>query len=171
MKSLALTLLLSLALVGCGDPQPSERTLEGELSDSDPRIGQDDSPYDEYTVEAAEGWTVTVEMQSTNFDTYLWLRRPNGESIQNDDIDGSNRNSRIEHFTTERGTYTVLANSYDGSGRGRYTLRIVAQPGNTPAPRLPAPTAPAPPAAAPAPPAAAPVEPAPVEAAPTAPAE
>jgi hypothetical protein len=152
MKALA-PLALVLALAGCSDPQPSDRTLEGELTDTDRQYPQDQSYYDEYTVEAGEGWTITVEMRSTAFDTFLWLRTPSGEAAQNDDTPGMGRDSRIEHFTTERGTYTVWANSYDGTGRGPYTLRIVAEPGNTPAPRSPNPTplpTVEPPAAAPA---------------------
>jgi hypothetical protein len=158
MKVLApLTLVLALALAGCSEPQPSDRTLQGELTDTDPKVEQDNSPYDEYTVEAGEGWTITVEMRSTDFDTFLWLRPPSGQAVQEDDTPGMGRDSRIELPTTERGTYTIWANSYDGTGRGRYTLRIVAQPGNTPAPRSPNPTPPPTPSIA-APP---PVEPAP----------
>lgn len=133
MKKLGIAGLsvIALALAGCSDPEPVDQTHTGQLSDDDPRVEQDDSPYDEYTFEAASGWNVVVDMTSTEFDTYLWLIGPNGNAlVQDDDGGDEGTNSRITHTTTERGTYTVRANSYNGQGRGNYQVHIVARPGN-----------------------------------------
>jgi hypothetical protein len=129
--------LASLIALGCSKPEPVDRNESGTLSASDPKVQQDQSPYDDYTFDADEGWLITGEMRSTVFDTYLWLIGPNGESIVQDD-DGLNdgTNSRVTHTTTERGTYTMRANSYDRAGpwaqtpptEGAYTLHIVAGP-------------------------------------------
>ncbi len=133
MKKLMLTTvsLVALALAGCSDPEPYDQTHNGTLEDSDPRVEQDNSPYDEYTFDAGEGWTITAEMRSDAFDTYLWLIGPGGNSLmQDDDGLGEGTNSRITYTAPERGTYTVRCNSYDGQGRGAYTVHITARPAN-----------------------------------------
>lgn len=132
MKKLGLTTLslaVALAFAGCSEPEPIDQTVNGELTDSDPRVDQDDSPYDEYTFEAGEGWTITGDLQSQAFDTYVWLIGPEGNSLVQDDDGGEGTNSRFSHTTTAAGTYTIRANSYDGAGRGAYTLHYTANPG------------------------------------------
>lgn len=133
MKKLGITtlsLFLALAFAGCSDPEPVDQTVTGELSDDDPRVPDDDSPYDEYTFEAGEGWTITGDLSSAAFDTYLWLQGPDGSSLVQDDDGGEGTNSRFTYTTTASGTYKVRANSYDGQGRGAYTLHYTARPGN-----------------------------------------
>lgn len=126
----ALAFALCAPLAACSDPEPVDATHQGELTDSDPRVEQDDSPYDEYTFDAMEGWNITATMESENFDTFLWLIGPSSTSLQqNDDANpGTNTNSAINFTAPEGGTYTIRANSYDSSGRGSYNLHIVAGP-------------------------------------------
>jgi serine protease Do len=132
MKKLGLTTLslaAALAVAGCSDPEPVDETITGELSDDDPRVEQDDSPYDQYELEAGQGWTITAEMESSDFDTYLWLIGPDGtDLLQIDDSPGRGTNSALTHTTTRAGTYILRANSYDGTGRGAYTLHYTAEP-------------------------------------------
>ncbi|HEY8431653.1 MAG TPA: hypothetical protein VIL20_24905 [Sandaracinaceae bacterium] len=133
MRKTALTALsiVVLALVGCSDPEPYDQVHDGVLEDGDERVDQDDSPYDEYTFRAGKGWTVTVEMRSDEFDTFLWLFGPDGSLLVHDDqVPGERTDSRITHVAPSRGTYTVWANSYDATGRGPYTLHIMARPAN-----------------------------------------
>lgn len=98
--------------------------IEGELTDDDPRVQQDDSPYDDYRFELAAGQRVVIDMVSAELDTYLWLIGPDGTSLVQDDDGGEGTNSHIDFVVPVSGTYTVRANSYDGSGRGRYQLRV-----------------------------------------------
>jgi hypothetical protein len=105
-----------------------DRELEGELTDDDERVEQDDSPYDEYVLDVPQGWTIEVDMRSTDFDTYLWLIGPGGNSIIQNDDGGEGTNSRFAYTTRAPGQYTVRANSYDGTGRGRYRLHVRAHP-------------------------------------------
>lgn len=111
------------------DPLPDGTTdahLTGALTDDDPRVEQDDSPYDEYLIEVRRGWTIEVDMRSSELDTYLWLIAPDGSSVVQDDDGGEGTDSRYVHVARMPGTYTVRANSYDG--RGRYTLHVRAHP-------------------------------------------
>lgn len=132
-KISVLAALSSIALAGCGgagaEPTPYEDTLEGVLEDSDRRVPADDSPYDEYTFEAGAGWLIEAELKSTEFDSYLWLIGPGGQSLQQ--VDDTPRQGLDAHvrFTTElQGTYILRANSRDGTGRGAYTLHVRAAP-------------------------------------------
>ncbi|HHH30886.1 MAG TPA: hypothetical protein ENK57_21430, partial [Polyangiaceae bacterium] len=122
LLTIALALALSVAFGACSDPEPVDQTENGELTDSDPRVPDDDSPYDEYSFDVASGWTIEADLTSTDFDTFLWLIGPDGTAIIQDDDGGEGTNSHVSHTTTSGGTYVLRANSYDGSGRGAYSL-------------------------------------------------
>lgn len=122
-----------LLACACGEPPPalSPVTLElqGELTESDPRAPHDAAPYDEHRFEAEAGWEIVVEMRSEAFDTYLWLTDPERPWPYEDDDGLEGTNSVIAVNARTRGTYRVLASSFDPAGRGPYTLRILAGPG------------------------------------------
>lgn len=123
--------VLFWTLLGCsmfGSPEPVDETHQGTLTDSSERLPDDNSPFDSYEFEAGSGWTVTIDMMSTEFDTYLLLEGPGGVRVAQDDDGGEGTNARISYTTTASGTHKVIANSYSDSGRGAYTLRIVANP-------------------------------------------
>jgi hypothetical protein len=107
-----------------------DHVLRGELSDGDPRLGQDNSLYDDYAFVAAAGWIIEVDMRSDELDTYLWLIDPDGRALVQDDDggDGAPTNSHIVYTATSDGTYTVRANAYDETGRGGYQLHVRARP-------------------------------------------
>lgn len=107
--------------------QPLRVTHQGELTSDDPRVSDDSSPYDDYPVELGAGQTVIAELTSVAFDSYLWLIGPDGSSLAQDDDSGGGTNSRLTYTTTRAGSYVFRANSYDGNGRGPYTLTIRAQ--------------------------------------------
>jgi len=121
----------ALVLAGCGDPDPVNQTHNGELSEDDSKLPDDDSFYDEYTFEVAEGWPITINMNSDDFDTYLMLRGPENQDFgQHDDIvPGQNLNSQIQTTAPVEGTYTLIANSAMVGETGAYTLTIQAGPG------------------------------------------
>jgi hypothetical protein len=110
------------------DPEPVAGALDGELTDDDPRIPDDDSPYDAYPVELAAGWQIDVQMTSTDFDAYLWLVGPDGSALVQDDDGGEGTNARFTHAVTATGTHVIRANSSGGAGRGTYHLEVHAGP-------------------------------------------
>jgi hypothetical protein len=128
-KSLAHILVLLVALAACSgsDPDPYDQTHTGELTDDDPKVADDQSPYDTYEFEADRGWGITAEMRSDHFVTFLWLIGPSGNDLKQVTATQGNT-SRFSFTAAERGTYTVRANSHDGTGRGAYTLHITARP-------------------------------------------
>lgn len=111
-------------------PTPSGVILQeqGVLSPGGPTLS-DNSLYREHVFRATQGQTVTITMESTEFDTYLILVNEQGEPLeQNDDRCQQQtpecRNSEIRITLPQTGTYRAIANAYDASGRGRYTLTV-----------------------------------------------
>lgn len=114
--------------LACGAPAPVHEVHQGTLDASDSTHPRDGSYYEEYTFKVGEGQKITVTMESTEVDPYLQLRRvgvPDDEFLEeHDDIDGNNRNAKIEIMAPASGTYQVWANTYASGSTGAYTLRI-----------------------------------------------
>ncbi len=124
-----LACLTGLALAACSSgPQPMDRTFDGTFTDATPRLQLDNSPYMDYSFEADAGWLVTIDMMSDDLDAYLYLLNDNGETLASDDDGGAGLNSRIRYTVPVRGSYVARANTYDSSGRGRYSVRIQTGP-------------------------------------------
>jgi CHAT domain-containing protein/tetratricopeptide (TPR) repeat protein len=97
--------------------------VSGYLAEGD-EILQDGSLYDIYTFDGQTGQRIEIRLSSNEFDTYLILVGPNGEWIEQDDDGGGELNSAIYIELSQTGKYSIFANSYDGSGRGGYTLEV-----------------------------------------------
>lgn len=98
---------------------------EGYLGQGALVLQSDGSLYQEHSFYGEAGQQVTVTMESDDFDTYLILIGPNEQVIeQNDDIGPSNFNSAITVTLPTTGTYRAIANAYDSTGRGRYSIRV-----------------------------------------------
>ncbi|MDY6941174.1 MAG: M48 family metalloprotease [Cyanobacteriota bacterium] len=97
----------------------------GALERGDDRLPQDNSYYDVYEFEGDAGQSVTIRLESREFDTYLILLDPDGEPIaENDDASQGNSNSALNVTLPEDGTYVAIVNSYDARGEGRYNLSV-----------------------------------------------
>jgi len=104
---------------------------QGTLERGDEVLPSDGSLYDIHTFEGRAGQRVTIRLESNEFDTYLAIIGPNDEVLaENDDFDGST-NSSVTLTFPETGTYTIVANGYDSSSRGRYAL-VVSGSGSGP---------------------------------------
>jgi Putative binding domain, N-terminal/Calx-beta domain len=115
--------------------------VNGTLADTDcvDPIRQDSNVrrVDEYTFFGTAGQQVAISL-TANFDTYLFLLRPDGTVLQeNDDInpEGTGQppdtNSRIPVgngfiILPFSGTYSILASSFAPETRGNYTLTLTA---------------------------------------------
>ncbi|NJO41469.1 MAG: trypsin-like serine protease [Cyanobacteria bacterium CRU_2_1] len=98
---------------------------EGMLGPNSQVLESDGSLYEEYTFEGDAGQTVTISMESGDFDTYLILLGPDEQVVgQNDDASPSTLNSLLIVTLPATGTYRIIANSYDRSGQGAYTLVV-----------------------------------------------
>ncbi len=103
------------------------QTVNGNLQTGDCKDSYN-TFYDAYTFSGTAGQKIYVTMNSSQFDTYLYLIQ--GSIILTEDDDGGGgRNSRIpatSGFLTlpTTGTYTILANAYSEGETGSYTLSL-----------------------------------------------
>jgi hypothetical protein len=74
----------------------------------------------EYTLSMRDRRSVTIDLESSDFDTYLYLLR-DGIEIDRDDDGGSGLNSRMV-VLLEPGTYTVRVGSFGNRGTGQFML-------------------------------------------------
>ena len=107
-------------------PLPTEAFLdEDDVLNTDDLTLSDGSLYKQYVFDGEEGQAITIRMASDEFDTYLILVGPEGEMLaQNDDISETDRNSEISITLPETGAYLVIANAYDSTGQGNYSITI-----------------------------------------------
>jgi hypothetical protein len=98
----------------------------GELSPNDGQL-ETGEYRDIYVFDGSIGDNVAVEMSSTEFDTYIILLTPTGETIENDDDEGSTSRSRIDLTLRETGRYRLVATSYKVGATGSYEVAL--QPG------------------------------------------
>ena len=78
---------------------------------------------DTYTFDGEMGQSMTIELQSEEFDTILMLKGPNGEVLTSNDDYGGTLNSTIVFELPESGTYSAVASSFSGQG-GSYQIEI-----------------------------------------------
>ncbi|HVE66604.1 MAG TPA: PPC domain-containing protein [Thermoanaerobaculia bacterium] len=107
-----------------------DATVTGQLTTDDCRLPSDQSFYDAWTVSLTAGQTVQITMQSTAFDTYLFLIDPSGIELEdNDDYPGGGSNSRITYTAETTGVFTIYANAYDPGATGAYSLQVLCSQG------------------------------------------
>ena len=112
------------------------QTINAALSTSDCHLA-DNSFFDAYTFNGTTGQQIAISMSSGTFDTFLFLRRPDGTVLTQDDDGGGGTNSRIpasSGFLTlpTTGVYTILASSFSPSTTGSYALTLSIQNTNCP---------------------------------------
>lgn len=92
---------------------------------SNSRTLQDGSFYEEHSFQGNAGQTVTISLESNDFDTYLIVLGPNDQLLgENDDASSETLNSALTITLPITGTYRVIANAYDSSGQGQYSLTV-----------------------------------------------
>jgi len=99
------------------------QTITGRLEQGDGQL--DDGEYrDIYVFDGQAGQSVSIDMTSSEFDTYLALVVPTGDPIQNDDYEGSTNRSRIDLTLRETGRFRIVATSYQAGNTGSYQLTL-----------------------------------------------
>jgi S1-C subfamily serine protease len=117
----------TLELKASAPTAPSRAILqeEGALVAGGPVLPSDNSLYREYTFEGRSGQSVTISLESTDFDPYVAIFGPNNRLVaENDDASDSSKNAFLSVTLPATGRYRVIVNAYDASGRGRYSLTI-----------------------------------------------
>jgi serine protease Do len=88
-------------------------------------LPSDGSLFRVHTFEGRAGQSVTINLASPDFKTYLALLDPRGQSIgENDQVSQRDNMSRLTVTLPQSGIYRVIVNAYDRKGRGRYVLTV-----------------------------------------------
>lgn len=77
-----------------------------------------------YRFEAEAGEQYAVWLSSTAFDPLVIIRDADETPIALDDDGGSDLNALLKFTATETGEYTLVVTSFEGEGRGEYTLGL-----------------------------------------------
>ncbi len=99
-------------------------TVMGALSETD---GGNDAGIraDAYRFRAAAGQRIVATLDATDFDAYLELFGPDGESLDQDDDGGvEGTNARLAYTTAEAGEYTLQVRAIGETLSGDYTLAL-----------------------------------------------
>jgi serine protease Do len=110
-------------------PPTSGRAIlqeQGVLNRQTGRVLESDgSLYIPFTFQGQQGQSVTIDLTSPDFDTFLALLDPSGQLVdKNDDLSDNDTNSRLVVTLPATGTYQVIVNAFDRNGQGRFTLTV-----------------------------------------------
>lgn len=99
------------------------QTRQGELDEDDPQASFMRGYFEPVTFQGESGQSVTIDMQSDEGDTYLFLYDPAGNRVaENDDFDGLN--SQISTTFESDGEYTIVATSFLEDATFDYELSL-----------------------------------------------
>jgi tetratricopeptide (TPR) repeat protein len=126
---LGLALLIAIIPSMFSAPENSFQTLavgverKGELKPGD---AQADGRYsDEWLLNLRAGQTLTVEVNSLEFDTRLLVKDHGDNVIAEDDDSGPGTNSRLQFRTAANGVYRIIVSSGQRDEVGSYSVRVV----------------------------------------------
>lgn len=121
----------------CGEPNPEvlralptdDRSIRlgdlatGRFTGGEPTV-QDGRPAQAWALEGRAGESVTVTLESTDFDAYLYLTGPGLDDLLSDDDGAGNSNSQITVTLPQDAMYLVVASSFQAGATGSYTIRV-----------------------------------------------
>jgi hypothetical protein len=106
----------------------------GTLSVADPEIFEG-LHTQAWALRLSAGQEVTIDVTSSDFDSYLWVTGPGLDSGLSDDDSGGGCDARITFTAPEGGQYRAIVNTADPAEAGEFVLRA----GDTPPATAPEP--------------------------------
>lgn len=104
-------------------------SVQGDLDRRDQAVG--DKFQELYRLTAQRGERVRINLSSSDFDTVVTLRMPDGTMLSNDDHgEETGTNSRLETVLAEGGDYLIGVTSFGEGETGRYRLSLERQAGD-----------------------------------------
>jgi hypothetical protein len=78
-----------------------------------------------YSIAVKAGKTYTIDMQSADLDSYLYVFDNHSRLIaQADDVDGGDLNAHIRFRADSDSVIHIVTTSYEGNDTGRFTLKV-----------------------------------------------
>ena len=110
----------------CGETLTGDGTVSGEWAQGCDSAVTERGHARYYTFTLGSESAVTITLESSDADTYLYLREGearSGEFLYQNDDDGGTTRSTIQE-TLGMGTYTIEATTYGGGETGSFTLTV-----------------------------------------------
>jgi len=106
------------------------QTQQGSLSRSDIVLDSDTTYAQAWTIQGRANQTITIDLESDAFDSYLFLRGPgisSGRDFQDDDS-GGNCHARLTATFPQAGEYEIVVNTAGGGHyvTGAFTLSVTS---------------------------------------------
>ena len=108
---------------GMAQQIPIGTQVNGELTAADPTLS-DGSHYKLFTFQGTANQTVQIDLVSTAFDAYLYLRDQSGTALAHDDDGGGGLNARIVQTLPYTGLYQIVANTLQSGQYGAFSLSL-----------------------------------------------
>ena len=123
--SYELHILVNGDYYGAGGSTTPEQggVFEGELTEDDPINEWRGTFSDVYEVALEAGHDIVIDLESDDFDTYLYVYSPSGNEYANDD-GGVGTNSQVAFTSDESGVYRIEATSYGQGAVGAYRVSV-----------------------------------------------
>jgi hypothetical protein len=103
------------------------QTQQGSLTSSDVLLRRDSTYAQPWAIQGRVGQTVTIDLESDDFDAYVFLRGPgiaDDQSLQDDDS-GGNCNARLTATFPQTGEYEIVVNSAGAKyATGQFSLSV-----------------------------------------------
>ena len=102
------------------------QTQQGQLTRNDVLLTSDSTYAQPWSIQGRAGTTITIDLESDAFDSYLFLRGPGisgGRDFQDDDS-GGNCHARLTATFPQTGEYEIVVNTADHYATGAFTLSV-----------------------------------------------
>jgi pre-peptidase len=115
-------------------PEPASHSItvgqsqQGTLTSNDVLLRSDSTYAQAWTIQGTAGTTVTIDLESDAFDSYLFLRGPGisgGRDYQDDDS-GGNCSARLTATFPQTGEYEIVVNTAGHYATGAFTLSVTS---------------------------------------------
>ena len=104
------------------------QTQSGNLTTGDVLLNSDSTYAQAWTIQGRTGQTITIDLESDAFDSYLFLRGPGisgGRDYQDDDS-GGNCNARLTATFPQTGEFEIVVNTQEHYRTGAFTLSVTS---------------------------------------------
>jgi len=104
------------------------QTQQGNLSTGDVLLNSDSTYAQAWSIQGRAGQTITIDLESDAFDSYLFLRGPGisgGRDFQDDDS-GGNCNARLTATFPQTGEFEIVVNTQEHYRTGAFSLSVTS---------------------------------------------
>ncbi|MBI2804315.1 MAG: redoxin domain-containing protein [Planctomycetes bacterium] len=98
--------------------------VKGILTKDDVKDPQRGGPSQIHVVKLQKGKTYTIDMVSSQMDSYLRLQDAKGKQLAEDDDSGGGLNARIQFSCTADGDYRIVTTTFAANAMGAFTLTV-----------------------------------------------